>query len=111
MERLGVWLWILGSTLRMASIRSSRTILRTLPLSERGLFSISVTPYFLKREYQVWMVRQVNWRGWPSSSVKVIWLTALMRAWIELPGARSMAPSTRIFRYTVGLRMNEFALV
>ncbi len=26
------------------------------------------------------MVRQVNWRGWPSSSVNVIWLTALMRA-------------------------------
>ena len=44
------------------------------------------------------MVRQVNWRGWPSSSVKVIWLTAWMRAWMVLPSAMSMAPSTRIFR-------------
>ena len=33
-----------------------------------------------------------------SSSVKVIWLTAWMRVWIELPSAMSMAPSTRIFR-------------
>ena len=44
------------------------------------------------------MVRQVNWRGVPSSSVKDIWLTALMRAWMLLPTAMSMAPSTRILR-------------
>jgi hypothetical protein len=40
----------------------------------------------------------VNWPGCPSSLVKVIWLTAWMRAWMELPEAMSMAPSTRIFR-------------
>src|SRR6266498_2609628 len=30
---------------------------------------------------------------------------------MESPGARSMAPSTRIFRYTEGLRMNDFPFV
>ena len=51
------------------------------------------------------MVRQVKWRGLPSSSAKDISLTALMRSRIVLPGAMSMAPRTRILRYGVGFFM------
>lgn len=65
----------LPRTCSTASSTSSGDILRVLPLSERGLGFTVVMPSFLYREYQVWMVRQVNWKRCPSSSRNICSLT------------------------------------
>ena len=75
-----------------------RSDLSTLAFVGTGLVFHDGDTVLFVAEYQVWMARQVERRGWPSSSVKVSWLTARIRATMVLPSAMSMAPRTRILR-------------